>query len=1082
MDANTRELTRAINDLTKAVQGPRKFDILGNSDRINRDNREVSEESVRSTVRSFEQITTASRNAIRNEQKRMDSFFKGLSRSAGILDGFYHRVRKSNEELDKVVAGQSETFKRSAKNMEAFTRSSYNNTKKMDETTKALDNIDAAARKLQEKSKKKVEIEQNIQELTNKYLKKQVELNKTTDNYSTEQERIYRARLRFEKRLASAKEDEVDGIKEAIENLEKARKMLVDIQKTDSFEEFRSAIKGIEGWEKSDDEHLKEIYNELKDAGGTNEQILAKLGDVVDAIDGAKVGHSLVEERNTNKLIELSEKRNRILEALGPQIVAGLADASRRELSMLQTRQQRMGTQSFAMLPRAMAMGMSETDLLTMTDENRYLIRRLALAAGEEGEIAYMRGDFRREVQDLGKELGLIGADAMRGMLEIADSLRVVGLDANTETLRGMTAFLKDSQVRFGVTQEQMVSAFRDMTEEGLMGIRFMNRDDSIEAMQEEIAARMHLGRLLNQDIETMKRREREMAARVTGDPAEVFRRSIMAGILASQQGFSREDQDLIRRRFRGETISDPALAQRAMRLELDLRTTAAQTRSSEVVGGNLLGAIVTHRFMEMTGIDIQEATLEAQRRMVGEDERMARSDEPARRLNEFSKALMRAREMLRGITESSFSLLAASIFSSVAALAHLTFHAWAAGLSLGRMGMGPLGPGGRPKAAMGTALRGIPFAAGATGAIMGGMNMYTGRQQAHAQFDAGLITELERNQQLRSATYSGVGQIAGTMGGALAGAKAGAALGSFAPGIGTAIGGIVGAGIGYFAGDALGSLLADASSSTRQDTRREILNIATGKLGGTYGMHQQIDGSLQLHRSIMGEDQTRTLNEEDSNELMEAMQEAQRLRSRLESEAAAPFITRQGRQDMEDRLQYWQEKIVAITGFDPTETEKTRSKLFELISDIDRLNIESRSQAFASVGERRGMRARYLNETFEARVEARDRLIEKFSGIDDENLALMFEDEDMLIHVLNALKPHRQSSTEVDEIMTRLIDVLQSIDSNTERSANAEEESLSQLRKQLGMASESYWQERIGDVRSGVEEMSRSRDISPAF
>ena len=1098
MDQNLRQaLDYMVKQLAREMRGPQRVDILGNADRINRDNREVSEESVRSTVRSFEQITKASRSAIKNEQKRMDNFFKGLGRGASILDGFYHRVNKSNAVLEKSIKTQNDTFKNSARSMEAFTRSTYNNTEKLRRTTDKLDVIDEATKKLQTKAKEKLEIENRIKALTQDYLKKQVDLRQDAKKYGTEQERVYRAQLRLQKKLKNAKGDEAAEIEKAIEGLKEARKGIQELQKSggmqaasEAFAELREAFKGIEGWEKSGDEHLEKIYDELKNAGGSDEEIIQNLDKIASAIEGAKVGYAAVEQRNANKLIELSEKRNRILEALGPQIVAGLADTSRREFSMLETRQQRMGTQSFALLPRAMAMGMSETDLLTMTDENRYLIRRLALAAGEEGEIAYMRGDFRREVQDLGKELGLIGADAMRGMLEIADSLRVVGVDANTETLRGMTAFLKDSQVSFGITQEQMVSAFRDMTEEGLMGIRFMNRVDSVEAMQEEIAARMHLGRLLNQDIETMKRREREMAARVTGDPAEVFRRSIMAGILASQQGFSREDQALIRRRFSGEDISDPELARRAMRLEVDLRTTAAQSRSSSVVGGNLLGAIVTHRMMEMTGIDIQEATLEAQRRLAGEDARTARSDEPARRLNEFSQALLRSKEMLRGITESSFSLLAASIFSSVTALAHLTFHAWAAGLSLGRLGMGPGRATGRMRG------MGLPLTVGASALAVGGATMYMGRQSANAQFNAGMLSEVERDQAIREANYQGIGQmgggmvggaIGGRLAGAWAGAKVGAAAGTVVPGLGNLIGGTLGLIGGLMAGQMIGSALANFSSSRqqKQQTRKEIAAIASGGLaGGAYNAYERADGSLAIHRLIMGEEDTKVLDKDKAEQLRGWTEESNRLQTILDSDHAER-MNRTARERMENRLAELQGKIVGLMGFEPTEREKARTDLFRLVEDIDRINAADRRALERSVYSPMGdiRYRRHMESNREERIAARDSLIDKISGMDHEALEFKFAgDSDKLIHILDSLRPHMEDNEKINEAVEKLILVLENIDSNTERSANAEEQSLSQLRKQLGMASEGYWKERRADIKSSVEEMSKARDIGDAF
>lgn len=84
---------------------------------------------------------------------------------------------------------------------------------------------------------------------------------------------------------------------------------------------------------------------------------------------------------------------------------------------------------------------------------------------------------------------------------------------------------------------------------------------------------------------------------------------------------------------------------------------------------------------------------------------------------------------------------------------------------------------------------------------------------QTHQAYEAGEITEKERN-----ASY---GEAAGGTGGALAGAAAGAAIGSVVPVVGTAIGGIVGGAVGYMGGSKAGSWLGNMFGSDK--TKKQI-------------------------------------------------------------------------------------------------------------------------------------------------------------------------------------------------------------------------------------------------------------------
>ena len=91
-------------------------------------------------------------------------------------------------------------------------------------------------------------------------------------------------------------------------------------------------------------------------------------------------------------------------------------------------------------------------------------------------------------------------------------------------------------------------------------------------------------------------------------------------------------------------------------------------------------------------------------------------------------------------------------------------------------------------------AARAIPGVGTVLAVGMGAKEAY----DANASYEAGDITEKDRNKQYGSA--------GGGVAGGLAGAAAGAALGSVVPVFGTAIGGLVGGALGYFGGSTAGS------------------------------------------------------------------------------------------------------------------------------------------------------------------------------------------------------------------------------------------------------------------------------------
>lgn len=107
---------------------------------------------------------------------------------------------------------------------------------------------------------------------------------------------------------------------------------------------------------------------------------------------------------------------------------------------------------------------------------------------------------------------------------------------------------------------------------------------------------------------------------------------------------------------------------------------------------------------------------------------------------------------------------------------------------------------------------------------------------QTNKAYEAGEITEKQRNE--------GYGEAAGGTGGALAGAAAGAAIGSVVPVVGTAIGGIVGGVAGYYGGSKAGSWLGGMFGQDK--TKKEIEAAKVAPVAPTQ-VKPKLDGAAQI-------------------------------------------------------------------------------------------------------------------------------------------------------------------------------------------------------------------------------------------
>ena len=123
-----------------------------------------------------------------------------------------------------------------------------------------------------------------------------------------------------------------------------------------------------------------------------------------------------------------------------------------------------------------------------------------------------------------------------------------------------------------------------------------------------------------------------------------------------------------------------------------------------------------------------------------------------------------------------------------------------------------------------------VPLIGTALSVVEGAYDAY----QTHQAYEAGDITEKERN--------AGYGEAAGGTGGALAGAAAGAAIGSVVPVVGTAIGGIVGGAVGYFGGSKAGSWLGGMFGQDK--TKKEI---EAAKVSSAPQVVPRLDSAAQI-------------------------------------------------------------------------------------------------------------------------------------------------------------------------------------------------------------------------------------------
>lgn len=1095
MAALSREELLTIRRQADALEeflGMRKsFNFLGNADKVSN---QVSGNS--NEIEGFVNVVEKGRKALEGERRKMDSFFKGVGRSIPLIEALAQTLKKNNKELDQAIKDQSDTHKKAASAMDSYVKRVGVNSKKVADLNALLDKAETAANNLQSKIEKRAASEQKISNITKEVLDSEIKIKKDFSNLSVAFNEINTAientkkQIKNEARKKSPDQEKSNKLQEDLQKLNEALAHLETLSEIPkSTKELRDTIKGID-FSQVEDEKLREVLEDLKnDSSKNNQTVVSRLGEVKDRISGMHTGLTSAVSTQTTKMAQISDKLNRSLEQLGHALVAGMVEAGRKELSMVQTRQMRAGGQFQQIIPAA-TMGMSESDLLRVQDEQRFLIRRLGLAEGEEGGASEFISSGRfRDIQELGKELGLVGVEAAEQVLKISESLRVVGINATESALKNTIRFIKESHKEFGVTQEQMVGHFKEMTEGGLMALRFTGSEAEVrEAMQDEVESRMRLARVLNQEIEIQEKRTRQMSDLLMGDPAETFKKSIGTSILASQMGFSQEEADLLQRYIAQENLGEDT--KRAASLYERLRRTSATERAGTITGGNIFGAVVPHRLMDLAGIDVREASQEAAR-FNAADPMAAVSREGTNELHDFARAVMRARELLNGLSQSSLGLLFGSALASAIQLANVAITASLASRSLGILGAAGAGGGalkalkrGAGKLKSGGRLLGPVAAAGIGASAL--YNIYgelSGRGEEGGQQAQELNAE-----RLREAGYSeeqiksiGAGQeqerglsldqkanitdeaigAGSRIGGMIAGAKMGAAVGFLGGG---PLGSLIAGTAGLIGGGLLGDTISSTINQGREDRHwRDYISEKAGPENfdpqmyvGTETNRTQNgvtrDDFVRLVTTIDGEQIARHATGEDARQLKSA-------------HGAVKHAIRHGGSEEEINQAKETLRNLQRSHFSDKLGDTSNMDLFGLLNTIE----ENRRNISLSGGPRGGG-GEYITQA----NQNVGSLVDMLSNLDAVELTSKFSEVKEVEAVIRTLEGHHSQSDEMSELIERLKESMEKVEDNTGRTAVAGERSLNKQEILLSQAQQSYWQNKQTGIENAVTQLQQ--------
>ena len=634
-------------------------------------------------VEGFSKAISKARKQLERESGKMDAFLTGISSGQGALQRFVDSLQISKEatrEFNNSIENQSEGYKKSANAMSDFVQSAGVSSNKVKSVSESFDKVAEATKKLQDKIKDRTTVEERISSRSKNILGQQIKINENLSNVPDSIKLVKDSIDRIKKDLKSddledKKKVELDADLKGLEDLLGDLKHMKAVR--DAASDLRRTVKELDAKDIDGPEIIELIEEFKEDASKHNKNLLSGLDGMTDRLAGAQKGLKMQMALDTSKQLASARSTNNILNELGRNLRVGLTDFAVRESGMFAERQRRVGIQGMHSYIPAIGLGMSESDLLKIRDEQGDVLRRMAInVEGHSDSDAFIHSDlYRTDIHDLGKMLGRTGLEGTQTMLRIADSLRVLGHDMSTESLQSMTKFVLESQDKFRIPQDEIIDAFAEMTQSGYMALRARGLDEHeiLDVLQEEVTTRMRLSRVMNQDLKLQQERVRQMAGYMMQSPAELLKTQIAFDMLADDLDFSEDDKSLIRRRVGNETMT-PEEARRAEELFERLAVGAADKRTAAFAAGEPFDVVLVDYLMRMAGLNIADETGRAQRLTEQSEEWANQLTESTRgasgELGLLAESAMQVREFFTGIMESSGGRTMAALSSGFGSLA----------------------------------------------------------------------------------------------------------------------------------------------------------------------------------------------------------------------------------------------------------------------------------------------------------------------------------------------------------------------------------------------------------------------------
>jgi len=619
-----------------------------------------------------------------------------------IIGSLVKAMKKGTKELDISLRGTSDAYKSAAKATNEYTYRVGQNSEDLATVQKTLRDVQKKSQQLAELTEKRTNIEKRITDNVKDTRLKDLKISSDLSNVG---------------KLIKEAEKELSLDKKS-PNAPQLTQTITDLRELGEIPKLFTDLKGELG--KKDvqeamrrDQALAQIMQPIMDGLGDNIQDAADnikeySETVKDAFAGSVAAHENVIKKNTKNLEDATDGFGKALTALGASLALAVGTGAKKEASLLLTRQQTTGAVGrYSMRGEALAMGVSETDLLTSVAENRYAMRRLGQAEGFDGASDFVESPAFQEMRKTSYEMGFVGKAALDNMMRFSQSLRAVGADSSADSVSGAMKFVKDTHINLGISQDEMVSFFSDMMSGGSLRLGAtgpgVGSFAQMKAIEDEITFRGKLATVLNQDLQLQKKRVQEQRQLRYGNVIDAFKRSIGATMLGTQLGMDPTETKLVAEYMRagGANMSDEdrnaaIVGRENMAIRAGTRLDELSKMDPDVALGE---RAVLERFMELHGVTVDEA-IQATERSGGQlitsvdqvdSTKLGKTNDPNVEMGIMRK-LLSGVEHIVGIRESSVGAGATAI---IVAMGGFTQQIVAAIIAQGIMG-GKAGKAGK--------------------------------------------------------------------------------------------------------------------------------------------------------------------------------------------------------------------------------------------------------------------------------------------------------------------------------------------------------------------------------------------------